>query len=69
MLAKRRPDLDDPGQLVPTSWDELTALIRRFVDIGTSKFVVLPLVEPGGADGWVEHLTEAADVLLPLETG
>jgi probable F420-dependent oxidoreductase len=69
LLAKRRPDLDGPGELVATSWDELTALIRRFVDVGTSKFVVLPLVEPGGADGWVEHLTEAADVLLPLETG
>jgi len=28
---------------------------------------VLPLVEPGSPDGWVEHLTEAATVLLPLE--
>ena len=69
LLAKRRPDLDDPGELVATSWDGLTALIRRFVDVGTSKFVVLPLIEPGGADGWVEHLTEAAGVLLPLEAG
>ncbi|MGA7759994.1 MAG: TIGR03854 family LLM class F420-dependent oxidoreductase [Ilumatobacteraceae bacterium] len=69
LLAKRRPDLDDPGELVPTSWDELVALIGRFVDVGTSKFVVLPLVEPDGPDGWVAHLTEAADVLLPLEVG
>ena len=68
LLAKRRPDLDDPGELVPTSWDELTSMIRRFIDVGTSKFVVLPLAEPDGAEGWVEHLTEAADVLLPLET-
>jgi hypothetical protein len=36
--------------------------------VGTSKLVVLPLVEPGGAEGWVDHLTEAADVLRPLET-
>jgi hypothetical protein len=68
LLAKRRPDLTDPSELVPTSWRGLTDLIRRFIDVGTSKFVVLPLVEPGGAEGWVAHLSEAADVLLPLET-
>jgi probable F420-dependent oxidoreductase len=68
LLAKRRPDLDDPGELVPTSWEQLTELIGRFVGVGTSKFVVLPLVEPDGVDGWVDHLAEAASVLLPLET-
>lgn len=68
LLAKRRPDLDDPGELVPTSWEGLTDMIRRFVEVGTSKFVVLPLAEPDGADAWVDHLTEAADVLRPLET-
>jgi probable F420-dependent oxidoreductase len=68
VLAKRRPDLADPGELVPTSWEALTDLIRRFVDVGTSKFVVLPLTEPNSAAAWVEHVTEAADVLLPLET-
>jgi probable F420-dependent oxidoreductase len=69
VLARRRPDLDDPGELVATSWEQLTALIERFVSVGTSKFVVLPLAEPAGADGWVGHLREAADVLLPLEVG
>lgn len=69
LLAKRRPDLSDPKQLVPESWDELVAMINRFIAVGTSKFVVLPLAEPDGADGWVEHLHEAADVLLPLEVG
>lgn len=69
LLAKRRPDLDDPGELVPTSWDDVAAMIKRFVDVGTSKFVVLPLHEPGDADGWVAHLHEAADVLLPLQIG
>ncbi len=68
LLAKRRPDLDAPGDLVPTSWDALTASIRQFVDVGTTKFVVLPLAEPGAAEGWVEHLTEAAEILLPLES-
>lgn len=69
VLAKRRPDLDDPGELIPTSWGELSAMIERFVDVGTSKFVVLPLHEPGDADGWVAHLNDAAEVLLPLQTG
>ena len=69
LLAKRRPDLSDPQELVPGSWDELVAMIGQFVAVGTSKFVVLPLAEPDGADGWVRHLHEAADVLLPLEVG
>ena len=69
LLATRRPDLSDPKELVPGSWDQLVTMIERFVAVGTSKFVVLPLAEPDGADGWVEHLHEAADVLLPLEVG
>lgn len=68
LLAKRRPDLDDPTELVPTSWEGLTDLIRQFIDVGTSKFVVLPLVEPESADAWVAHLAEAAEILLPIET-
>ena len=69
VLAKRRPDLDDVSRLVPRSWDELRALIGRFVDVGTTKFVVLPLDEPGDADAWVAHLGEAAGALRPLEVG
>jgi probable F420-dependent oxidoreductase len=69
VLAKRRPDLDDVSELVPTSWDQLIACIKRFVDVGTSKFVVLPVDEPKDADAWITHLGEAADALLPLESG
>lgn len=69
VLAKRRPDLADPREIVPTTWEELTDQIERFIDAGTSKFVVLPVREPGDADAWVAHLDEAADVLLPLERG
>jgi probable F420-dependent oxidoreductase len=67
ILAKRRPDIDDIARIVPSSWDYLTALIQQFVDVGTSKFVVLPVDEPGTAENWNAHLTEAAEVLLPLE--
>ncbi len=68
VFAKRRPDIADVGELVATSWDALIATIKRFVDVGTSKFVVLPLDEPGGAEAWVTHLGEAAEALLPLES-
>lgn len=67
-LAKRRPDLADPSELVPRGWDALLALIDRFVAVGTSKFVVLPLVEPATPDAWVAHLEDAAPALLPRQT-
>jgi probable F420-dependent oxidoreductase len=67
VLARRRPDIDDIDRIVPSSWDQLTELIQDFIDVGTSKFVVLPVDEPGSAENWTEHLAEAADVLLPLE--
>lgn len=66
-LAKRRPDIDT-AEIVPTSWDALAALIRRFVDVGASKFVVLPIDEPTTIESWSAHLAEAAEVLRPLET-
>lgn len=69
LLKKRRPDLDDVTELVPDSWEALQRMVQRFVDVGTTKFVALPIVEPGDADAWVAHLAEAADALKPLEVG
>ena len=46
-LARRRPDLDDPAELIPVGWDALGATIKRFVDVGTTKFVVLPIDRAG----------------------
>jgi probable F420-dependent oxidoreductase len=67
-LAKRRPDLADPADIVPLGWEALAAQIGRFVDVGFSKFVVIPLEEPGTDTEWSDHLVEAADALLPLQT-
>jgi probable F420-dependent oxidoreductase len=67
-LARRRPDLADPSELIPRGWDELAASIKRFVDVGTTKFVVLPVDEPRHVEDWEAHLSEAAQALLPLET-
>jgi probable F420-dependent oxidoreductase len=67
-LAARRPDIADPRALVPQGWDELLATIDRFVDVGTTKFVVLPIVEPEGPEGWAAELEAAAQMVLPRQT-
>jgi hypothetical protein len=67
-VAQRRPDLADPAAIVPLGWEALAAQIRRFVDVGFSKFVVVPLEEPPSAGEWTAHLEEAAEHLLPLQT-
>lgn len=67
-LAKRRPDLADPRELVPQGWDQLMDTIDRFVAVGTTKFVILPLVEPHTPDDWVAHLEEAAPIVLARQT-
>lgn len=56
----------DPADVVPIGWGALQQLIRRFVDVGFTKFVVTPLAEP---TDWPTHLAEAAAALLPLERG
>jgi hypothetical protein len=40
-------------------------MIERHLEVGGSKFVIIPLVEP--AD-WDTHLGEVAAALLPLQT-
>ncbi|MEX0847200.1 MAG: LLM class flavin-dependent oxidoreductase [Ilumatobacteraceae bacterium] len=67
-LAKRRQDLDDPSALVPVGWDALMATLDQFVRIGTTKFVILPIVEPASPDEWVAHLEEAAPIVLAAQT-
>ena len=66
-LAARRPDVD-LTEMVPRGWDALLALIDRFVEVGTTKFVVLPIVEPNGPHGWTTELEAAAQILLPRQT-
>jgi len=67
-LAQRRPDLADPAILVPQGWDALMSTIDQFVAVGTSKFVILPIVEPATPDEWVSHLEDAAPIVLPRQT-
>jgi probable F420-dependent oxidoreductase len=67
-LAKRRPDLTDPSVLVPADLDALMTTIDDFVAVGTTKFVILPLVEPPNPDAWIEHLEAAAPIVLARQT-
>jgi probable F420-dependent oxidoreductase len=64
VVERRTPGLD-PHDVVPTGVDGLRRQIERFIAIGASKFVVVPVVDP--AD-WDAELDELATELLPLET-
>ncbi len=60
----RNPDVD-PLDLVATSIDAIPERIERFVEAGVSKFVLVPMVEPGD---WAAELDEVAAAVgsLPL---
>jgi probable F420-dependent oxidoreductase len=63
-VSARRPDLD-PLDVVPDGIDGVRRQVERFIAVGASKFVVVPLVDP---DDWDAELHALADSLLPLET-
>ena len=67
-LAARRPDLADPSVLVPSGIDGLLDTIDAFVAVGTSKFVILPLVEPATPQAWVAHLQHIAPLVAARQT-
>lgn len=62
IVAARNPDAD-AGEIVPTL-SELPAAIGRFVDVGFTKFVLIPTTEP---DDWSPELAEVAALVKPLE--
>jgi hypothetical protein len=64
VVASRKPDLD-PHEVVPQGLGGLRAQLERFIAVGASKFVVVPLADP--AD-WDAELGELAETVLPLET-
>lgn len=62
LLAARRPDLD-PTQVIPIGLDAVRKRLLEFIEVGASKFVVLPVDEP--AD-WTAELESVADATLDL---
>jgi probable F420-dependent oxidoreductase len=63
LVEQRYPGLD-PAAVVPVGLDALAQLIRDFTEVGASKFVVLPLVEPAT---WTDELEALAAAVRPLE--
>lgn len=62
-VRKRRPDTD-PADVVPAKV-RLRRHVEEFVEVGFSKFVLVPVVEP---DSWDDELGAVADSVLSLQT-
>ncbi|MGY9072547.1 MAG: LLM class flavin-dependent oxidoreductase [Acidimicrobiales bacterium] len=63
ILEKRAPGVD-VSEIIPTGWNGLRDQLQRFIDVGASKFVPVPVGEP---DDWFKELEGVADVVLPLQ--
>ncbi|MGN6692667.1 MAG: TIGR03619 family F420-dependent LLM class oxidoreductase [Aquihabitans sp.] len=64
LLAARRPGLD-PAAVIPTGLDALRTRLVELTEVGASKFVVVPLEEPGD---WATELGAVMDALGDLQT-
>lgn len=62
-VARRRPGVD-VAELVPSGLAQLRSTLERFVEVGTSKFVVVPVGDP---PSWTEELEALASAVLPLQ--
>jgi probable F420-dependent oxidoreductase len=63
-IAARRPDLDQPSDVIASGIDGLRHRLEAFVAAGASKFVIVPLTEP---ENWESALSQVADPLLPMQ--
>jgi probable F420-dependent oxidoreductase len=63
LVARRRPGLD-PRAVVP-AFADLPTRVGEFIDVGATKFVMMPLTDAGD---WDAELGRLAEALLPLET-
>lgn len=62
-VTRRRPGAD-PRDIIPVGLPGARALMERFIDVGFSKFVIRPAVDPGT---WGPELRRIADVVLPIQ--
>jgi probable F420-dependent oxidoreductase len=63
LIERRIPGVEVEA-VVPVGLDALRAHIEGFVEVGFSKFVVVPVFEP---DDWDVEVREVADAVLPLQ--
>lgn len=64
LLARRRPD-KDPTAIIPEGLGALRATLEGMIEVGASKFVVLPIADP---EDWAREIDELADAVLDLQT-
>ncbi len=62
LIATRNPDAN-PNDIIPTK-DGIEATVKRFIDVGFSKFVLIPAGEP---PSWDDELDEVATLVKHLE--
>lgn len=67
-LAQRTPDVD-PARVVPVGFDALHEHLESMIEVGASKFVVMPLSATAGwdTDDWTKELTSVADAVFDLQ--
>ncbi len=63
-IKSRNPDIEI-DDLVARGWDEVHELCARYVAVGFSKLVLVPLAEPAS---WDDELAAGAAALLSLQT-
>ncbi len=64
VVAARKPDAD-PRDVVATSRDRIVTLVKEYLSVGASKFVLFPFDEP---DDWHAEIEGLGQVTLPLQT-
>jgi probable F420-dependent oxidoreductase len=64
VMRSRNPDVD-PSELVPRGWPAVREACERYIDVGFTKLVLVPLSEP---KDWDRELSAAAPEVLPLQT-
>lgn len=62
-FAKQRHPDRDPRDVVATR-DSIVERLQAFVEVGASKFVIVPIEEP---TDWTRELNDMAELVLPLE--
>ncbi|WP_433272695.1 TIGR03854 family LLM class F420-dependent oxidoreductase [Pseudonocardia xinjiangensis] len=55
-VTRRRSDID-PALLVPRGWDETREQVRRFVEVGLTKFVIRPAVPIASWRGFLDQFS------------
>ena len=63
VIANRNPDTD-VNDLVARDWAGVRALCERYIAVGFSKIVLVPLSEPAN---WDDELAAGAAEVLPLQ--